>query len=453
VLEDEGAVRLDARPDELCAPHGTAGTERVEVADVRLVLESEVELDGKHGCRYRVGSASLEPLELDDAAADEPRPAARQRVDEGAADAERSPLDDLDRTVEMLVANEHVAVDLVARAAADRVVRMVAEEIAPREPHVLVREAGPLAERAKRGSRLDREQPALRALVRLLEVHAGRVDPAEDVLESTADELALVRRQIVRRRMEVREAPDRERRLQAALELGAELRQERLDRQVVRAVREENRLAVVQERSEGLDDRLHTLFRLVRRRQAGEVVVVRKELARDHLGAGGAPAECDAGIVDLVAHAAREEERAEAESGEHLRQLRGMPEAVRLVAGARRLDAETAADAAAEKEVADERLAADEDLVREDVPRARLEPSGGEERAQAPRILRADVHVVLEHDRLAVERERAERRVGLERVEHGVDDGAESQPEHLERHVPLAVPVRVGNDEEADSSS
>ena len=47
-----------------------------------------------------------------------------------------------------------------------------------------------------------------------------------------------------------------------------------------------------------------------------------------------------------------------------------MAEAVRLVAGVARLDAEAAADAAPEQEVADERLAADEDLVRQDVPLA-----------------------------------------------------------------------------------
>src|SRR5207248_11716668 len=58
--------------------------------------------------------------------------------------------------------------------------------------------------------------------------------------------------------------------------------------------------------------------------------------------------------------------------------------------------------------------------------------------------------VVLEHDRLAVEREGTERFVALEHVEHRVDDRAEPEPEHLERHVPLAVSMRVRDDEVAE---
>src|SRR5439155_6529503 len=64
-----------------------------------------------------------------------------------------------------------------------------------------------------------------------------------------------------------------------------------------------------------------------------------------------------------------------------------------------------------------------------------------------PLVLRSYLDVVLEHDRLTVERERRERRVALERVENAVDDRPEPQPEHLERDVPLAVPVGVGDDE------
>ena len=121
------------------------------------------------------------------------------------------------------------------------------------------------------------------------------------------------------------------------------------------------------ELAEPLDDRPHALLRVVVPREAREVVVVRKHLARDDLARAGAPAEDDADIVDLVAHAAREEEGADAEAGEDLRQLRRVAEAVGHVAGAARLDPEAPADAPAEQEVADERLAADEDLVGQDV--------------------------------------------------------------------------------------
>ena len=199
--------------------------------------------------------------------------------------------------------------------------------------------------------------------------------------------------------------------------------------------------------AEVVDDRAHALLRVVGRGQAREVVVVRQHLARDHLGRACAPAKQDADVFDLVTQAAREEERADAEAGEDLRQLRRMAEAVGEIARAARLDAETAADPPAEQEVADERLAADQDLVGQDVGRADLEAPGLEQRPQATLVLRPHVDVVLEHDRLPVERERGEGGVAFERVQDTVDDGAEPQPERLEGQVPLPVPVRVRDDE------
>ena len=176
---------------------------------------------------------------------------------------------------------------------------------------------------------------------------------------------------------------------------------------------------------------------------------MREHLARDDLRRAGAPAEDDADVVDLVSHAAREEKGADAEPGQDLRQLRRVAEAVGEVAGAARLDPEAPADAAAEQEVADERLAADEDLVGQDVRRADLEAPVVEQRLQASLVLRPHLEVVLEHDRLPVERERRERGVAFERVEDAVDDRAETQPEDLEGEVPLAIPVRVRDDEVA----
>jgi hypothetical protein len=83
--------------------------------------------------------------------------------------------------------------------------------------------------------------------------------------------------------------------------------------------------------------------------------------------------------VDLVAHPAREEEGADPEAGEYLRQLRRVTEAVGQIAGAARLDSEAAADAAPQEKVAHERLGADEDLVGQDVGRADLEAACGEQ--------------------------------------------------------------------------
>src|SRR5690348_3285730 len=124
-----------------------------------------------------------------------------------------------------------------------------------------------------------------------------------------------------------------------------------------------------------------------------------------------------------------------------------MPEAVGEVAGAARLKPETPADTSSEEEIADERLAADEDLVRQHVGRADLETPGREQLVQTSRVLRSHLDVVLEHDRLSVEREGGERGVALEGVEDAVDHRPETQTELLEREIPLAVPVRVRHDE------
>ena len=51
---------------------------------------------------------------------------------------------------------------------------------------------------------------------------------------------------------------------------------------------------------------------------------------------------------------------------------------------------------------------------------------------------------------IPVERERPDRGVRFEDVEHAVDDRSEAEPELLEREIPLAVPVRVRDDEIAE---
>src|SRR5438874_2494302 len=137
--------------------------------------------------------------------------------------------------------------------------------------------------------------------------------------------------------------------------------------------------------AEVLDDRAHALLGVVEPGQACEVVVVREHLAGDEPRGAGSPAEDDADVVELVSKPTREEEGADAEAGQDLRQLCGVPEAVGEVAGVARLDPEPAADPASEQEVADERLAADEDLVGEGVRRADLEAASGKQGPQ-PRL-------------------------------------------------------------------
>ena len=100
----------------------------------------------------------------------------------------------------------------------------------------------------------------------------------------------------------------------------------------------------------------------------------------------------------------------------------------------------------AELEVADDRLAGDEELVHEDVPGPHGEPAGGREAAEALLGLGPDREVVVDHRHLPVEQEVGVRRVGLEPGEQVVEQVDQPQPEGLERRVPLAIPVGVRND-------
>src|SRR5690242_12926802 len=99
-------------------------------------------------------------------------------------------------------------------------------------------------------------------------------------------------------------------------------------------------------------------------------------------------------------------------------------------------------------EIARDRLAVDEELVDEGLPRADREPSRLDERPNASLGLRADLEVVVDCRELAVERE-AQPLVALELVEHLVHDGHQRHAERLERAVPLPVPVRVRDEKDA----
>ena len=99
----------------------------------------------------------------------------------------------------------------------------------------------------------------------------------------------------------------------------------------------------------------------------------------------------------------------------------------------------------AELEVPDDRLARDEELVQQDLPRPDRQAPLGD---QAPdQRFRAGTHleVVVDGRSLAVERE-AEPRIALHPLEELVDQLDEAHPEDLERLVPLAIPVGVGDE-------
>ena len=100
----------------------------------------------------------------------------------------------------------------------------------------------------------------------------------------------------------------------------------------------------------------------------------------------------------------------------------------------------------AAQQVADERLAADQKLVRHHVPRADQDAAVLDRLPQPRLLLGPDLEVVLEHDRLAVEMEVLVAGIGVEQIEQPIDERHEPEPELLVGQVPLAVPVRVRDD-------
>ena len=124
-----------------------------------------------------------------------------------------------------------------------------------------------------------------------------------------------------------------------------------------------------------------------------------------------------------------------------LRHLRDVPEHVRQVADSHRA-AELLAAAQALLEVPDDRLARDEELVDEGLPGPDRHPAFLDQPPDPLLVLRAHFEVVVDRRQLPVERE-DEVRLGLQQVEHAVDETDELQAKALEREVPLPVPVGV----------
>ena len=86
----------------------------------------------------------------------------------------------------------------------------------------------------------------------------------------------------------------------------------------------------------------------------------------------------------------------------------------------------------AELEVADDRLARDEELVHEDVPGAERDPSGSRQLAEPTLVLRPNLEVVVDRSHLAVDQEAGiggVRLHQLEQVVHEVDEAQLEGPE------------------------
>jgi hypothetical protein len=139
----------------------------------------------------------------------------------------------------------------------------------------------------------------------------------------------------------------------------------------------------------------------------------------------------------------------EAGEAEDLRHLRDVPEHVGQIADLHRA-AELGRAAQAELQIAHDRLAGHHELVHEDHPRSHRQATGGGEALESIRRLGPDLEVVVDDDGLAVEQEPGVAQVPLEEREQLVEQADEPGPEHLERRVPLAVPVGVRHDRHRD---
>ncbi len=125
-------------------------------------------------------------------------------------------------------------------------------------------------------------------------------------------------------------------------------------------------------------------------------------------------------------HAAPHDCVVEAELPQDLRHLRDVPEHVGQVPDAHRA-AEARGALESELQIADDRLAGDEELVHEDVPRTHRDAAAGGEAAKSVFGLGANREVVVDHCHLPVEQEVRVRRVGLEPWKQVVEQIDQSQ--------------------------
>jgi hypothetical protein len=211
---------------------------------------------------------------------------------------------------------------------------------------------------------------------------------------------------------------------------------------VVGPVHREHRV-VAEERTHRVGERLDRAREAVRHGEEVRGVAVP---VGQILGANGRPVRPAPGedvTVDRAGNAPPDDGGVEPERAQDLRHLRDVAEHVGQVADAHR-PAELVGAREPELEVAPDRLAGDEELVHQHLPRPDREPLRLDERAQPLLVLRPDLEVVVDRLELAVEREH-EPVVRLHQLEHLVDQPNELQAKALEGQVPLAVPVRVGD--------
>ena len=359
--------------------------------------------------------------------------AARNLVCDAPDGASRELVPDL---LGFCVPNEHLRGHLVGRAAADRIVRRVLEHARPglREERL-----GPVASVQSLQRLGVAFEPAFRARARGFQVDPGGDDARQQVRARTRAQLAVpVRQTLCGCVGEVlRERPHDDSLRNARHEVVRE-------RHVVGADHAEQ-VVVAVPRAEALLERFEPRFaRDIE--QVGGVPVPRRQVLGDDSRAVQAfphePVE-----VDRRGNAPPDHRRLDSGETEDLRHLRDVTEHVREVADAHRAS-KLGCPRESGLEIAQRRLAVDEELVHERLPRAEREPPGSHECANPFLCFRPNLQIVVECRELAVECE-AHVLVALELAEHLVDHVHQRDPERLERPVPLPVPVGVRNEEDA----
>jgi hypothetical protein len=183
----------------------------------------------------------------------------------------------------------------------------------------------------------------------------------------------------------------------------------------------------------------------VRSQLDADVVARRRQMPQPHFRATGAPpAIAIAVLARSAAQPAPHDRRIDSRPSRQLGQPLGVTKRVRRIQHAeaptprRRIGG-------AEQQIAHQRLARRDLLVRQDVPRPDLQPPGAHQGLDLLDTLGPCAGIVLEEDRLAVEEETRKSRIAAQPIEQLVQRCDQPCVQGGPREMPLAVPVGVQN--------
>ena len=151
-----------------------------------------------------------------------------------------------------------------------------------------------------------------------------------------------------------------------------------------------------------------------------------------------------AAVAVTFGNAASECHAVDVKAAQDLRSLTDVAECVREVADVGNL-AVFGGNLLPDEHVAHVGFAVNKVFVLQDVPRAGDKTSFGNVLFDLFAHLRTYGEVVLDDNRLTVEMEAPERRVGVEGIQQTVEKFHQLEAVRFERHVPFTVPVRMGD--------